>query len=367
MKRFISYGSIDTFENKMYDLKRNVQYIGQDDNNEPIFDENKKMPTINCIASEKIHGTNASVAYSNKDGFWVQSKKRILTPEEDNFGTAKTAMENEIEWLNIINELAKEYNIDLNKNIIVIYFEWSGSSIQGRCALSGIEGKKAVIFQHFKVAQMEPAYDVNNEETSNYFLPTKVNNTWVENKDYGILNIMNNKQWEFSVDLSSPKKDFDKIMDIVLNEIEPNSPFGCALGKENNIGEGVVLTFDFDGNIHRMKVKGDKHTKSKVKVQRVLSPEEEVLLKKVEDFVINKACTEGRLEQGYLEVMHVEGLPLVGDMKKIGQFMKWLGNDVIKEETRAMEEAGLVKQDIGKMVSAIGSKWVKERISSDLL
>ena len=373
MKRFISYGSTDSFENKIFRIQKNEQYIGKDDEGNDTYDESIRLSTIKCTAGEKIHGTNASVAYSHIDGFWVQSKKRILTVEVDNHGTAAHAMENQNAWLTIINQLAEEHEINLNKNIIVVYFEWAGKGIQKKSALSGFD-KKAIIFQYFKVATMEQQLNINNEEEGNIWKETcqiiRPGNAcyvnWVSAKDNGILNIMNYKNWEFEIDLNKPIDSLNKIIKVVETEIEPNSPVGSALGTENNVGEGLLLTFTHRGDIHRMKVKGDEHSKGNTKIERELTPEETYYMKKIQDFVIKRACTINRLEQAYVEVMSVEGESLRGDIRKTGQFMKWINQDVIKEESRQLEEAGLIMKDINKTVSNIAGKWIRERIKEDL-
>lgn len=59
--------------------------------------ENKRKP----IFTEKIDGTNACI-YIGKDGeFGCQSRTRIITPDNDNFGFAKWAYENKEELLKL--------------------------------------------------------------------------------------------------------------------------------------------------------------------------------------------------------------------------------------------------------------------------
>lgn len=50
------------------------------------------------IVSEKIDGTNAAISIDDFGYFYVQSRTRIITPDDDNFGFAKWAYANK-DWL----------------------------------------------------------------------------------------------------------------------------------------------------------------------------------------------------------------------------------------------------------------------------
>ena len=55
----------------------------------------------NCVITEKIDGTNAQI-YIGEDGeFLIGSRKRWITPENDNAGFAKWAMEHKEELLTL--------------------------------------------------------------------------------------------------------------------------------------------------------------------------------------------------------------------------------------------------------------------------
>ena len=58
MKRLIPFESIEQFRKVVKDINF-------------INGKNEILPTLNIIGTEKIHGTNAAVCYSNDDGFWV--------------------------------------------------------------------------------------------------------------------------------------------------------------------------------------------------------------------------------------------------------------------------------------------------------
>ncbi len=67
------------------------------------FKEFPKIPRLNrdCVISEKIDGTNASI-YIGEDGeFLTGSRTRWITPESDNFGFAMWAQKNKAELLKL--------------------------------------------------------------------------------------------------------------------------------------------------------------------------------------------------------------------------------------------------------------------------
>jgi hypothetical protein len=63
------------------------------------FTEFNKIARLsrNCVVTEKIDGTNASVTITEEGLFLVGSRTRWITPEDDNYGFAKWAAANEAE------------------------------------------------------------------------------------------------------------------------------------------------------------------------------------------------------------------------------------------------------------------------------
>lgn len=347
MKRLISFGDIQQFRNIIKKVQKTAQYFGQDENDEPIIDCNAPMPKIVATASEKIHGTNASVCYSLIDDFWIQSKNNIITPEQDNAGCAFVSQSLVFTWIFLITELSKEYNIYLNKNIITIFFEWSGGSIQKTSACTGLD-KRAIIFQHFKVSPIEP-YEI---ESSKWY-ETKIGDNWISCKENNIFNIMDFKTWNFEIDFEQPLLSQNKMIEIVSNEVEPDSPAGKEMGKDGNTGEGIVVTFSYKDSLQRFKVKGDKHSKSKVKTLNPVDEEQE----KIKIEFANYACSSGRLEQAWQTVFGINNETQEPDIKFTGNFLKAVMNDVIKEENDIMLDKGIEPKMISSLVSKIARTW----------
>ena len=349
MEKFITYGSIEQFKSVVRNITYTAQYVGLDEDKNPIMDRDAKLPILECTASEKIHGTNAAVCF-NKGEFWVQSRKNIITPEKDNAGCAFTAYANKDQWMKIINDLVETYKIDIDNNTISVFFEWAGGNIQKNSALTGID-KKALIFQYFKVSP-------NDEEQVRYWLKTNPTCTF---SHVGIYNIMNFPVYKFVIDFNNAKMYHNSMIDLV-SRIEENSPVGLMFEQNGNIGEGIVVTLEYKDSVMRFKVKGEKHSASKVKT---LKPVDNELEQKKIDFVNNNACTSSRLEQCYTEVMDLMNGG-EGDIKKTGDFMRWLINDTIKEESDTLNELGLIPKDVNSMISKVARTWLMERLNGDL-
>lgn len=70
-----------------------------------------------CVITEKIDGSNAAIVITEEDEFATQSRKRIITPEDDNFGFARWAHERKEELIKILGP-GRHFG------------EWWGSGIQ---------------------------------------------------------------------------------------------------------------------------------------------------------------------------------------------------------------------------------------------
>ena len=372
MKRFITFGSIEQFSTVVKNVKRGVGYLGQDDNDEAMFDRTAKAPKLVATYSEKIHGTNASVCYSNPDGFWIQSRKNIITTEKDNSGCAFVQEANKSEWMNIIDLLAKEYNINLDEKIISVYFEWAGGNIQKKSALSGLD-KRAVIFQYFKVSPIEPILAKDGSEESAIWLETKLADSanpqisgydeWVDCPEKNIFNIMNFPHGTIEIDFERPDL-AQNVMIKMVEDNEKNSPVGQQFGIEKNILEGYVFaTVDEQNSILRWKVKGEEHSKGSGKIRK-LKPVDSAREQKKIDFVNNFACTESRLQQMWQEIVNGthNGDENQMTMKYMGQFLSLIFKDVIKEESDKMAEQGFEPKELNGNISKVARGFFQSKV-----
>ena len=50
------------------------------------------------------------------------------------------------------------------------------------------------------------------------------------------------------------------------------------------------------------------------------------------------------------------------EMKNLGAFLKWLVNDIVKEEKDTMEKSNIVSNDVGRGIQNKAKKWYQDQI-----
>ena len=120
----LSYNSIEQYRNELHDLKKA-----------------KKNPDLNIpdevefIGTIKLHGTNASVCYSEQTGLYCQSRNNIINLTYDNQGFCMFVEKNKKTFEDFFQLLSKKNNINLGEYTLSIYGEWCGERIQKGVAL----------------------------------------------------------------------------------------------------------------------------------------------------------------------------------------------------------------------------------------
>lgn len=121
------------------------------------------------------------------------------------------------------------------------------------------------------------------------------------------------------------------------------------------VGEGIVWSFHFDQNdVVRFKVKGEKHSSSKVKTIAAVDVEK---MNSIHEFV-EYAVTENRLLQG-VEYVFTQNY-VQPDITRMGDFIRWVMGDIIKEEMQVMQESNLEPKAVGGFVSKKAAAWFKQ-------
>ena len=370
-------GSIEQFRTIVGNVKHMSQYQGCDPDGNSIMDETVTLPTITAIGSEKIDGTNGSVCYSNPDGFWVQSRRSIITPDNDNANCALSTYSNMNIWMELIMDLANEYEINLDEKVITIYFEWCGGKIQKGSCVSGLP-PMSMIFRHFKVSELNPQLDSDGEEKYAKWYETKVNaikygndnndieKEWIDYPGVRIYNVMNFPTVQVNIDFNDTKEAYSEMIKHV-EDIEHNSQISKFFNNSVTTGEGYVWTFkDIKGNIQRWKTKNKSHSKSSRK--RIRKPVDSVLEKKKLDFVTDIACTEGRLNQMFMEIINsvYNGDESLISTKDIPLYLKMIVNDVIKEESDLVSEQNLIQKELNPIISRIARDYFIQTLNEGL-
>jgi hypothetical protein len=335
MKKMIKFPSIEQFRTVVTNINRHFNFVGVDENGDAIYDPSLSKPKVKFKGTVKLHGTNAAVCYNAVSGLWAQSRENIITVEKDNAGFAFFVESNKEVFETLCKMVGKRENIFLSNNTVTIYGEWCGGNIQKGVALTNLP-KSFFIFgvkitphtQDEEEAKLKPAYWVDYSDLGN--------------SEVNIFNIDDFKTFEMEIDFNMPQLVQNDLSELTI-AVEEECPVGKAFGF-SGIGEGIVWTAEVNGNVHRFKVKGEKHSSSKVKTLASVDVEK---LNSINDFV-TYAVTDSRFNQG-LENVFPNGEER--DVKKMGDLIRWVVNDVIKEEMDTMVENKIEPKDVSKYIS----------------
>lgn len=346
MKKFTSFPDIKQFRNVIRNIKHQATYIGKDENEQPLYDPNQPLPILKAIGTVKLHGTNASVCFDAKHGFWAQSRSNVITPEKDNAGFAFFAHNNEAIFMKMIHAVAHEHQIDLQNNTICIYGEWAGQRIQKGIGIAELD-KFFAIF----ALKVRP----HHEDEPSYWL----DESQLKAPDQRIFNINDFTTYEVEIDFQQPGAAQNKMV-AMMAEVEKECPVAKALGVSGT-GEGIVFKTWYKGNRHLWKVKGEKHSNSKVKK-----------LKKVDNAKIQlinetaqKVTPAWRLEQMYQKTFDTlnGGIP---NKEGTGDFLRNVIQDVMKEDLDLIADAGLEPKQVNGAISKIARIWLFEQLDKEV-
>ena len=74
-------------------------------------------------------------------------------------------------------------------------------------------------------------------------------------------------------------------------------------------------------------------------------------------------CHEDRLEQGYAALVKSREDE---DPKKIGEFIRWVVNDIWEEEGDALVASDISRKDMGAAVSKKAARWFQSKLQSTI-
>jgi len=312
---------------------------------EPQVSYDISVKNTNCFFANEIlvHNSNAGVSCNNISGMWAQSRENIITPEKDNQGAAWFVQANKEVFQRMFEEISEKENVDLDTNTITIYSEWAGNGIQKGVAVNGIP--KSMFIFGVKVSPFASVDenvdngDINNKAPKAYW----VDYSYLKAPESKIYNIDDFGTFEIDIDFNRPDLAQNKIIEMTM-EVEKECPVGKAFCI-SGIGEGIVFSADVNGDVYRFKSKGELHSSSKV---RTLASVDVEKVNSIMEFV-DYAVTENRVEQA-IGIVFPNNEPL--EMKKIGEILRWVINDVMKEETDTMIKNGIEPKEVNKYLSA---------------
>jgi len=348
-RRHLSFGSTPSFQNlyeeinKLTDNKGRLAYANYDPSlGEPPTEaqidllQNYKvdMPTLTFKGSEKLHGENMAVCYS-KGELWVQGRNHIRTLLGDQNGMAQFVEDTKGEWLTLFKQIVNMYDeVNLSTSTIVIDCEWAGGSIQkGNAACSGTD-KGAYIFDYCRVVSNDTG-DTHYKSTESLVTP--------QGKSIYLLNSFGT--YTLTLDFNKPDECEEKLENLALT-IEENSPIAKYFNKPDNVGEGVYLWGIYNVTPTRLKAKGEKHG-GKPKVKKTNGHGLPNNVKAKLQTLADKLTPVWRITQAITETEATE-------KKHIGLILKWVMEDIQKEEQPALEDANIeFKQVQGFVVSIV--------------
>lgn len=343
---FIKFPSIEAFKHVYKNVKKSAKFKELSEDNQPIFED---LPKIRFKGTVKLHGTNAGITFdSDTDEIIAQSRERIITPISDNAGFAffvETKKEVLKQMFYIIDS---EFVDDPRPKYITIFGEWAGPGIQKGVGINKLAKKSFFVFgTKITIKEDETSYWIN--EGFAVMTPTghvKVLKSEADN----IYNINDFKTFDIEIDFNTPEEAIKQIEEYVL-EVEKECPVAKQFGF-SGVGEGIVWKSNCG---LQFKTKGEEHKVSRTKE---LVPIDEEKLNSIGEF-INYAVTEARLNQG-IEYVFTQNA-LEPSIEKVGDFLRWVQNDILKEELNALDSNGLTIKDVNPLISKTTVTWFKQR------
>lgn len=314
MKKFTE---IEQFRNVIRAVKLHSDFVGYDSDEQPIYRHDRPYPTFTFHGTIKLHGTSAGIVLYKDGHLEYQSRERVLSITSDNakFFLCMSLVD--------VNKLFE--GIEFSDHV-ALYGEWCGGNIQKGVAITGL-ANMWVLF----ALKIDDVY----QDFSKY--------PHIKMEDKRIFNIYQFENYTMDIDFNYPEISQNKLVDLTL-KVEEQCPVGKYFGNEG-IGEGVVWECITEDSRYIFKVKGEKHSISKVKTIAPIDVEE---LNGMKEFV-EYAVTENRMKQGIDKMVEL-GKPL--DMHTTGDYLRWVYNDIIKEETDTIVKNQIDPKKIGSLISA---------------
>jgi len=297
------------------------------------------IPTIEFTGTVKLHGTNAGITRDPNGELSFHSRNRCIKLGDDNAGFVAHMSKHTVALNRIFYDISIANN-NVEGSFIQIYGEWCGEGIQKGVAITQLP-KMFVIFA------------------------ARIGDKWVsirpiqENVSASIYNIEHFPKYKICIDFNNPELS-QNLMAEITEEVEKRCPVGHAFFMDG-IGEGVVwrpsvkldepyAALTSDSRLW-FKVKGEKHSVSKVSTLAAVDVERFANREKL----VAALVTENRLSQGIDYMLMEERLPVT--IQNIGTYLRWVFNDIIKEEADTIEASGFEQKELGKPVSDVAKRF----------
>lgn len=315
--QFIKFPSIEQFRHVVKDITHDTTFAGLDENAQPIY-VNSLLPTVEATLTIKLHGTNAAIGYDGIN-LWSQSRNRILTISNDHLSFASYVANHKSQIITTLQQHSLTNH--------VLFGEWCGKGIQKGVGVSELP-RMFVAFALYDLA-LNKFIDLPHS---------------LFNPDMRLYNIYQFQTYQLTIDFTKASLAQKELTAIVQN-VEKQCPVALALGKLG-IGEGVVGSFTYNDKRYRFKVKGEEHFKASIKAPKLVN---------IENLdTINKCVQEithvWRCNQALTEIFGPNFETTI-DIRKIGDYFKWIMQDTIKEESDILEKYNLTMKDVQRALT----------------
>jgi len=338
----IKFPEITQFRTVCKNVGFKARYVGTAEDGSLIMDHSKLSPKLTFTGTVKLHGSNAGIVCDIASGTppTYQSRERELSLQYDNAGFMLYMKQHEDLIVDLVSGILEEaedgplYEI----NQVAIFGEWCGQGIQKGVGISELP-KMFVIFA-VKLIQ--------DETKSCWFDVSKMTDWDYWGKESNIYTIYQFPTYKVTIDFQRPEE-AQNLLVKWTEEVETECPVARRFGV-SGVGEGIVWTCREPGwysSRYWFKVKGEKHSVSKVKT---LASVDIDAVNTMNEF-IEFAVTENRLEQGLDNLVREQLKPF--EMKSLGDFIRWVYNDVVKE---CQDEIVANQIDVKKLGSAVANK-----------
>ena len=325
--KFIKYPSIEQFRHVIREVHQRNSYKGTDENGEPIYEQGVKPPIVTAKGTVKLHGTNAGVSYHN-GSIEVFSRKNVINVQKDNAGFAFFVEKNKDWFEEIFPKIIETIGVSKDTQV-VIYGEWAGQGIQAKVAISEVPKS----FYIFGLRAGDTWYNIDG----------------LRAKDRNIYNIEDYQTFSVEIDFERPDIAQNKFYELTV-QVEEECPVAKQEHGISGLGEGIVFSFYFKDKFFQFKCKGDKHAKgSKPKTIKEVDVERE----NEKHELIGKLTPNWRLAQGLEEMFGTGWTAMDLDRRKMGDYIRWVVNDIHKEDLDLIVESGFEPKELNAL---IGSK-----------
>lgn len=356
------FPSIDQFRHVVANVTHRACYIGNDAEGNPQYDHARPKPSLTFEGTVKLHGTNAGVRLDCKTGEKTpQSRERQLTLADDNHGFAAwvesdagglpvdTLLVAVRQYLRLVDLMAGNGAGSALAHITV-YGEWCGRKVNGKTAIGALP-ERWVIFNILAGYEDESESWLDMRSFVTYWDSLHLPARFVAGLNF----IHAFRTYSLTVDFNHPEASLAEMERLTL-EVEAECPVARALGALG-MGEGIVWSCQSKVYGRQgFKTKGVKHKGTRN--SRLVDIAPEVLAGR--QAFVDAVLTESRLEQGFSELA-----ARVGKVTEehIGEYLMWVGQDVLKEESDTLAASGLEKKDVMKSVNRQAKEWLLPRLA----